>query len=143
MLSQTKAGLFVAMTGALVRIAPGGMRQLHWHLNFDEWQFAINGTFEVGVFTSPGQSVTGTLNPGDLGFAPRGSGHYVKNTGTTPGHVVLIFNAGEFTNVDVVNFLGAFPPSWAAASLNISTTAAKGINYGLAGFAPQPGVQPS
>jgi oxalate decarboxylase/phosphoglucose isomerase-like protein (cupin superfamily) len=20
----------------------GGMRQLHWHLNFDEWQFVIN-----------------------------------------------------------------------------------------------------
>lgn len=126
------------MTGALVRIAPGGMRQLHWHLNIDEWQFAINGTYEVGVFTAPGESVTGTLNPGDLGFAPRGSGHYVKNIGTTPGYVVLIFNAGEFTDVELVNFLGAFPPSWAAASLNVGTAAVKGFDFGLAGFAPQP-----
>ena len=22
--------------------AAGGMRQLHWHLNFDEWQYVIN-----------------------------------------------------------------------------------------------------
>lgn len=24
----------------------GGMRQLHWHLNFDEWQYVINVSTE-------------------------------------------------------------------------------------------------
>lgn len=135
--------LLAASTGALVRVAPGGMRQLHWHINIDEWQFAINGTYEVGVFTAPGESYVGVLNPGDLGFAPRGSGHYVKNTGTTSGYLVLIFNGGVFTNVELVNFLGAFPPSWAAASLNIDTAAVKGFEFDLASFAPKPEVQPS
>lgn len=25
-----------------VYLHAGGMRQLHWHLNFDEWQYVIN-----------------------------------------------------------------------------------------------------
>ncbi len=36
-----------AMSGALVKLHPGGMRQLHWHTNLDEWQFVINGTIQV------------------------------------------------------------------------------------------------
>ncbi len=35
------------MSGALVRLRPGGMRQLHWHTNLDEWQYVINGTLQV------------------------------------------------------------------------------------------------
>lgn len=50
--------------------------------------------------------------------------------------MVLIFNSGEFTNVDINNFLGVVPPSWVAASLDISIEDARGINYNLPGFAP-------
>ncbi len=38
-----------AMSGALVKLHPGGMRQLHWHTNLDEWQFVINGTIQVCI----------------------------------------------------------------------------------------------
>lgn len=31
----------------IVRQEPGSLRQLHWHLEADEWQFGINGTLEV------------------------------------------------------------------------------------------------
>uniref|UniRef100_A0A383W9E2 Cupin type-1 domain-containing protein n=1 Tax=Tetradesmus obliquus TaxID=3088 RepID=A0A383W9E2_TETOB len=136
MADVTRFPVATDMSGAIVRIAPGGMRQLHWHLNFDEWQFVINGTLEVGVFTEPGQSAGGVLQPGDLGFAPRGSGHYLRNIGQQMAHVVLIFNAGLFTNVDVGNFLGTVPPAYVAASLNISDAAAREIDYSLGGFAP-------
>ena len=37
------------MAGALVRLEPGGMRQLHWHTNLDEWQYVINGTIQVSM----------------------------------------------------------------------------------------------
>ena len=37
------------MSGALVRLEPGGMRQLHWHVNLDEWQYVINGTIQVSM----------------------------------------------------------------------------------------------
>ncbi len=35
------------MSGSLVHFKPGALRQMHWHVNEDEWQFVINGTVEV------------------------------------------------------------------------------------------------
>ena len=35
------------MCGGLVLLRPGGMRQLHWHTNEDEWQYVINGTIQA------------------------------------------------------------------------------------------------
>jgi oxalate decarboxylase len=29
---------------------PGGMRELHWHPNTDEWQYYIQGQARMGVF---------------------------------------------------------------------------------------------
>lgn len=94
------------------------------------------------MFLSPGESATGVMQAGDLGFAPRGSGHYLRNLGKDFAHVVLIFNSGHFTNVDLNNFLGVSPPSWVSASLGISTADAQEINYNLPGFAPALKPQP-
>eukprot|EP00882_Tetradesmus_deserticola_P019848 GHRQ01021390.1.p1 GENE.GHRQ01021390.1~~GHRQ01021390.1.p1 ORF type:complete len:219 (+),score=88.60 GHRQ01021390.1:284-940(+) len=136
MADVTRFPVATELCGAIVRIAPGGMRQLHWHLNIDEWQYIINGTLEVGVFTGPGQSASGILQAGDLGFAPHGSGHYLRNIGQQMAYAVLIFNDGLFTDVEIGNFLGTVPPAYVAASLNISDDDARGIDYSLAGFAP-------
>ena len=32
--------------GALVEVEPGGMRELHWHPNNDEWQYYLTGKRE-------------------------------------------------------------------------------------------------
>lgn len=82
------------------------------------------------------------MSPGDVGFAPVGSGHYLRNLGQDMAHVVLIFNSGDFTNVDLNNFLGVFPPSWVAASLDVSTADAQEVDYNLPGFAPALKPQP-
>lgn len=126
-----------AMCGALFVVAPGAMRQLHWHLAQDEWQFIINGTLEVGIFLSPGNSTKYTLRGGDLGFAPSGSAHYLRNVDTkNPAYGILIFNNGVFTDIEMNNFLGVFPSAWVATSLNISLAAAQDINYNQPGYAP-------
>ena len=46
------------MSGALVKAEPYALRQLHWHLAMNEWQFLINGTLEVRqtMPSSPGIS---------------------------------------------------------------------------------------
>jgi oxalate decarboxylase len=123
------------MSGALVYLAPGSMRQLHWHLNIDEWQYVINGTVEAGVFLKPGSSYDGQLGPGDVGFAPRGSAHYLRNPTTEPAFVVLVFNDGRFTDIELSNFLGTVPGAWTAASLNTSAEVVSSIDYKRAGFA--------
>src|SRR3981189_3101970 len=35
---------------ALVEVNPGGLRELHWHPNADEWQYYIEGQARMGVF---------------------------------------------------------------------------------------------
>ena len=69
------------MTGAFVRLEPGTLRDLHWHPNENEWQYIINGTIQFGVFNGTGQVSEGSGGPGDVGYAPKGSGHYFINSG--------------------------------------------------------------
>ena len=35
------------MTGVVLDLEPGGLRELHWHPNADEWQYVIDGQFSV------------------------------------------------------------------------------------------------
>src|ERR1700683_821888 len=71
------------IAAALVEVDPGGMRELHWHPNTDEWQYYIEGTARMGVFGASGQARTFDYLAGDVGYVPFAMGHYIENTGTT------------------------------------------------------------
>jgi oxalate decarboxylase len=123
------------MAGAMMHLAPGATRQMHWHFGIDEWQFVVNGTVEAGVFIKPGVHYEDTLGPGDVGFAPRGSGHWVRNPTDQPAYLVLVFNDGKFTDTELPNFLGTVPAAWTAASLNTTTQMVNSFDYKRTGFA--------
>ncbi|CAL5229796.1 g13190 [Coccomyxa viridis] len=125
-----------AMSGALVKLHPGGMRQLHWHTNLDEWQFVINGTIQAGVFNVTNHYEQSILRAGDAGFAPMSSAHYFKNIGTTDCYVVLIFNAGKFTNIDATFLVANMPAETLAADLGVSVDVAKALNASIPTVAP-------
>src|SRR5260370_23176440 len=71
------------IASALVEVEPGGMRELHWHPNADEWQYYLEGEARMGLFAATGQALTFDFRPGDVGYVPFAMGHYVENTGTT------------------------------------------------------------
>ena len=50
------------------------------------------------------------IQTGDAGFAPKGIPHYFRNVGQGRALVLLIFNAGGFTNIDIGFMLGNVPP---------------------------------
>src|SRR5262245_48528290 len=52
LVSQREFPISATMTGALMRIKPGSLRELHWHPNADEWQYYISGRARLGVFGS-------------------------------------------------------------------------------------------
>ena len=66
---------------------------------------------QLGVFEEPGKVTRQSLSPGDVGFVPRGTGHWIKNTSSQPGFLILVFNSPSFTNVDLPGWLGSFPAS--------------------------------
>lgn len=63
------------------------------------------------MFTEPAVYEEGYLGPGDAGYAPKGSAHWLKNNSNdTDAYMVLIFNDGVFTNIDLPWFIGNVPP---------------------------------
>jgi oxalate decarboxylase len=55
---------------AMVEIEPGGLRELHWHPNNDEWQYYLSGRGRMGVFASTGAGRTFDFQAGDVGYVP-------------------------------------------------------------------------
>ena len=94
LVSEREFPISTTMTGALMRIKPGGLRELHWHPHADEWQYYLAGRGRMSVFGSRGRRRTDEFGAGDVGFIPRGYGHYIENIGTEDLVVVLAFNSG-------------------------------------------------
>ena len=81
------------VAAALLTIRPGGMREMHWHPNADEWQYWIKGKGRMTVFNTGPNAVTMDFNPGDIGYVKRNLGHYIKNTGDTDLQVLEVFRS--------------------------------------------------
>lgn len=65
------------IAAALVEIKPGGMRELHWHPNNDEWQYYLTGQGRMTVFSGNGIARTFDYRAGDVGYVPFATGHYI------------------------------------------------------------------
>src|ERR1700692_2568899 len=55
------------IAAALVEVEPGGMRELHWHPNVDEWQYYLSGQARMTVFASQNNARTFNLQASDGG----------------------------------------------------------------------------
>ena len=51
---------------AIVKLKPGGLRELHWHPNADEWQYYISGKGRMGVFAVGTRTRTMAFQADDL-----------------------------------------------------------------------------
>jgi len=58
------------ISAALVTIKPGAMREMHWHLQSDEWNFFIQGSARITIYQAPASSQTFDYGPGDVGYIP-------------------------------------------------------------------------
>lgn len=107
-----------SMTGALMDIAPGGLRTLHWHPNADEWQYYLTGRARMTVFLSQGRASTVELGPGYVGYVPRGCGHYIENIGPDPVQAVVAFNSGEYEEITLTEWMASNPPQLLATNFS-------------------------
>ena len=128
---QTKGGMaqiadshnFKASTtiaAALVTVHPGGMREMHWHPNADEWQYYIKGSAQMTVFNTGPKAVTNNFSSGDIGYVPANFGHYVKNVGDTDLVFLEIFKTGTYQDISLSDWLTHTPPAMVAAHFNLS-----------------------
>jgi oxalate decarboxylase len=107
------------ISAALVEVEPGGMRELHWHPNTDEWQYYIEGQARMGVFAASGQARTFDFMAGDVGYVPFAMGHYVENTGSVPLRFLEIFKSSYYADVSLSQWMALTPPELVNAHLKL------------------------
>jgi quercetin dioxygenase-like cupin family protein len=74
-------------------VPPGGGPPPHSHKNEEETFTVIEGEFEI---LSEGK--WRPLATGEAAYSKRGSFHTFRNTGTTPGRVIIFITPGGFEN---------------------------------------------
>lgn len=108
------------ISGAIVTLKPGALRELHWHPNASEWQFWIAGQARMTVFNAKGDARTMDFHANDVGFVPKMAGHYIENTGNEDCVFLELFPTGKFEQISLNRWLRALPMQVAMAHTNLS-----------------------
>lgn len=108
-----------SVAAALVTVRPGGVREMHWHPNADEWQYYIKGRARMTVFNTGPNAVTMDFAPGDIGYVKRNLGHYVENIGDTDLQFVGVFRSSRYEEFSLTGWLTHTPPKLVAQHLNV------------------------
>jgi oxalate decarboxylase len=104
---------------AMVTIRPGGLRELHWHPNADEWQYYITGKGRMTVVATGNKARTTDFQEGDVGYVQKTLLHYVENTGDTDLVFLEIFKSDRYQDFSFSEWLAHTPPELVMAHLNI------------------------
>jgi oxalate decarboxylase len=115
--SNFKASVSVA--AAVVRVKPGGLRELHWHPNADEWQYYISGQARMTVFAASGRARTMDFAAGDVGYVLRSTGHYIENTGDSDLVFLETFRSPYYQDISLSQWIAHTPPELIADHLHI------------------------
>jgi oxalate decarboxylase len=125
-----------AISAALVEVEPGGMRELHWHPNADEWQYYIEGEARMGVFGSTGNARTFDFRAGDVGYVPFAMGHYVENRGPALLRFLEVFKSGTYADVSLNQWMALTPPELVRAHLKLDERAIRALRKKKAPVVP-------
>lgn len=88
------------MAGVEMYLTPGGIRELHWHVQA-EWAFVISGKARItAVDPTTGKSFVNDVNAGDLWLFPGGAPHSIQGLGPDGCMFLLVFNDGNFNEFD-------------------------------------------
>ncbi|WP_106814520.1 cupin domain-containing protein [Microbacterium timonense] len=126
------------VAAALTTIEPGGMRELHWHPNADEWQYFLQGSARMTVFNTGPHANTMDFTAGDVGLVRRNLGHYVENTGDGPLVYLETFRSDHYEEVSLANWLAHLPPQLVSQHLNIPVDVLATFPRGTQGIVPLP-----
>ena len=118
------------IAAALVEVEPGGLRELHWHPNTDEWQYYISGRGRMTVFASSGKARTFDYQAGDVGYVPFAMGHYIENTGEEPLRFLEMFRSAYFADVSLNQWMALSPRELVQAHLNLDAPTMAALSKG-------------
>jgi oxalate decarboxylase len=98
-----------SMSGGVMTIKPGAMRNLHWNVNANEWHYYLRGKGQVALFGSGGRGKVAEFEPGDVAYIPQGFGHAIKNVGDEDLEIVQTWDNGKFEETDLDKWVKSSP----------------------------------
>jgi len=112
---------FKASTTAavIVTVRPGGIRELHWHQNADEWLYFISGKGRMTAFATGGRARTMNFQAGDVGYIEKTLPHYIENTGDGDLKFLEMFKASVYQDLALSEWLTHTPPELVMAHMKI------------------------
>ncbi|MGD0760169.1 MAG: cupin domain-containing protein [Candidatus Sulfotelmatobacter sp.] len=116
---SSKFKVSTTIAAAIVTVHPGGIRELHWHPNADEWQYYIAGQGRMTVFATGGRARTMDFQAGDVGYVQKTLPHYVQNTGDTDLKFLEMFKSNVYQDLSLSEWLTHTPPELVLAHLGI------------------------
>ena len=117
------------VAAAHVIVHPGGMREMHWHPNADEWQYYVTGKGRMTVFVSGGKARTMDFQKGDVGYVQQTFPHYIENTGSEDLVFLEMFKTSNYQDVSLNEWLTHLPPALVQAHLNIDIATLRAIPH--------------
>jgi oxalate decarboxylase len=97
------------IAAAIVTLKPGGLRELHWHPNEDEWQYYVAGKGRMTVFSAGGHARTMDFQEGDVGYIDKSVPHYIENTGDTDLTFIEVFPTPFYEDISLAEWLAHTP----------------------------------
>ncbi len=115
------------ISAAIVRLKPGGLRELHWHPNADEWQYYVSGKGRMTVFIAASDARTMDFEAGDVGYIPQSNPHYIENTGDTDLVFLEIFKSPVYEDISLAEWMAHTPKRLVDQHLHVGSAMLEGI----------------
>jgi oxalate decarboxylase len=97
------------ISAAIVTLKPGGLRELHWHPNADEWQYYISGKGRMTSFIAGSAARTMDFEEGDVGYLLKSTPHYIENTGNTDLVFLEMFKSHHYEDISLAEWMAHTP----------------------------------
>jgi oxalate decarboxylase len=130
--SSKEFPLSTAMTGTLLQLRPGGMHEPHWHVDANEWLYALKGKTRVTLFAPDKRLAVAELSVGDCAYIPRNCGHSIQNVGTEDAEIIGVLDSGVYHESSLSDWLAKAPRHLLANNFGIAETAVTSFRKHLA-----------
>jgi oxalate decarboxylase len=110
------------ISAAIVTLKPGGLRELHWHPNADEWQYYISGKGRMTVFIAGTDARTMDFEEGDVGYIPISNPHYIENTGDSDLVFLEMFKSANYQDISLAEWMAHTPHQLMNQHLQVGTS---------------------
>ncbi|MBS9478918.1 cupin domain-containing protein [Ancylobacter radicis] len=117
------------VSGVNMRLAAGGIREMHWHLA-SEWALMTRGHCRVTMLDKDGRAYVQDVGPGDLWFFPAGYPHSLQGLGPDGCEFLIVFDdayQSEYNTLLLTDWFAHTPPKILAQNFGVPEEAFKNI----------------